>query len=209
MRNSFKGTIRQLTADISDWQRRIDETQALIAQLSERAGIDEGRHMPGRNVPPRKRERRRRKSRLAVVPKQTRRRTAPKVVAVAEPVLVANAAEPKPAVRGAGKFADQLSELEMIRVGIEAGGDDAESTHKLRVRGDALLRQMAGKAKLPAWLDKAERLRWRRCAKQAEKGGAPRPTKRRTPRPPPLPVHKAISDWRDENGVRTREVVAS
>ena len=182
------------------------ETQALIAQLSERAGIEEGRYsgtgnMPGRNVPPRKRRRRRRKSRLAVVSKQTRRRTATKVAAVAEPAVIA-AAEPKPAVRGASKYAELLGELEMIRVGISAG--DANAIHKLQVRGDAVLREMAGKARLPPWLNKATRMKWRRCAERA-----PRIRKPRKPTPPPLPVRKVDSGWtEDANGVRSREIHA-
>ena len=112
------------------------------------------------------------------------------------------------AVRGAAQFADQLAELEKIRVGIAAGGDDAKSTRTLMIRGDAILREMAGKAKLPDWLDKAERMRWRRCANQAETE-APRKKKPRKPTPSPLPVIKKTGPWVEEpNGTRSREIVS-
>jgi hypothetical protein len=215
MRNPFKGTIRQLTADIVEHRRRITETEELIAALSARAGIDEGRRsgsgtVPVRHMPPRKRKRRRRKSHVAAVPKQTRRRTAAKVVTVAEPTPVAATAGPKPAVRGASKYAELLAELAKLRATIDT--DDAAAA-----RAYSIIVELKGRARLPEEYTKAVRMRLKRRAAAATKPvkravvSAPKKKAPRKPTPPPVPVHKAISSWTQDEitGVRSREVVAS
>jgi hypothetical protein len=155
-------------------------------------------------VPPKKRRRRRRRAVHAKTPANGRRkpRSARPVVAIAQPTPVIAAAEPKPAVRGASKYAELLGELEMIRVGISAG--DANAIHKLQVRGDAILREMAGKARLPPWLNKAERMRWRRCADRA-----PRTKRPRKPTPKPEPPVRHDSGWHEDGqGNLVREIAS-
>ena len=184
----------------------------MIADLSAHAGFEpvaEGRGIlaevtsPRRYVPPKKRRRRRHKSRPDIVRKAKRGTVAKATVAAPEPTSAAAKPAPTKTVRGHGKFVDQLAELEKIRVGIAAG--DAKSAHALQVRGDAVLREMAGKAKLPLWLDKAERMRWRGAAKQPE--AAPRKKKPRKPTPPPVPPVKRDSGWHaDANGNLAREI---
>lgn len=145
MRNVFKGTIRQLTADISDWQRRIVETQALIDQLSARAGVDDWRYSgtgtgTAVHVPP-KVEGKRRRRRKRKAPKQiarTRYAAADKATTVAAP-------EPTPTVakvRGATLFAAQLEELEKLKVTIDAAGD-ADVIRTLGARANAHTRRAA------------------------------------------------------------------
>ena len=74
-------------------------------------------------------------------------------------------------------------------------------------RGDAVLREMAGKAKLPDWCDKATRVRWRRASERPET--VPRAKKPRKVTPAPTPPIKTVSNWHaDEagNGVLSREI---
>jgi hypothetical protein len=122
------------------------------------------------------------------------------------PEAVAAAPKPVPAarkVRGAEVYAAALAELDGIKAALDAAGDDAEKVRALSVRGDTILRQMAGKAKLPTWLGKATRMKWRRCAERAP--AVKKPRKRRDPPAPPV---RHDSGWRDEGGVLTREVTA-
>ena len=101
-----------------------------------------------------------------------------------------------------GQFADQLTELEQIRAGLSAGGDDAKGTHTLRVRGNTILQEMAAtgvRYRLPGWLDKATRMKW-------PESEAPRKKKPRKPTPPPVPPVKHDSGWHAENGVLSREI---
>ena len=217
-RSPFKAALSALKADVVGWQRRIAETQVLIEQLSTRAGIERdasGGAGAGPVVPQRKRRRRRHKPRPIIARKAKRRAAAKRVpgglvaIPVAVPEPIAAKVEPaKAKVRGAEQFAAQLEELERIRIGIEAGGDGAKSTHKLQVRGHAVLKELNGRAKLPAWLDKAERMRWRRCAAHPEK--APKIRKPRKPTPPLAPPVVKRTDWHpDENGNLVREIITS
>jgi hypothetical protein len=131
-----------------------------------------------------------------------RRRKKPDVI---EPVPVA-APEPKPAgkIRGQPKYADQLAELERLKVTIDADGD-AEAVRTLSARAHAVLRELDGRAKLPQWCTKAVRMRWKRAAA----GKTPRPKKAKASRkvtPPPVPPVKHDSGWHTEGGVLSRSI---
>ena len=220
MRNVFKASIRQLTADISDWQRRIIETEALIAQLTERAGIGEGRYsgtrtVPAHDVPPKKRRRRRHKSKDT---KGTRSRAAAKIAAVAAPEPVAAKVEPAKAVRGAALYKPQYQELERLALGISEAGDNTEVANKLRVRAYVVGRSMGGKGTYPPFFDRAERMRCQRAdaaAKAAEQPETKAPKKRKAPRKPTLPIPPPIvkrTDWHpdpDGSGNLVREIITS
>ena len=173
----FKAAIAALQLDLNRHEADAARTRELITALMARAEGGGTRavlgHVP--HVPPKKRRRRRHESRPVIVRKAKRRagrsvvesktdpvrRRVAKVVPVAEKpgkdVNLTSIPEPtvaKAKVRGAVQFATQLAELEKIRAGIAAGGN-SKAAHLLRVRGDAVLREMAGKAKLPDWCDKA------------------------------------------------------
>ena len=213
--NPYKTALAALKADVVGWQRQITATEALIADLTVRAeGGTRGTALgPVHDVPPTVKRRRRRRHgarngvsvprKSGTVPRrnaQIHRRKRPKPDVI-EPVQVA---APVKAVRGAAQFAVQLEELEKIRVGIAAGAN-SKAAHALRVRGDAVLREMAGKAKLPDWCDKATRVRWRRAAERPET--VPRAKKPRKVTPPPVPPVKLDSGWHDDgNGVLSREI---
>ena len=209
-RKQIRGAIAALTADVAGWQKQVVATEILIADLSARAGIEDGTGgtrgtaNAAHQKPVRKRRRRRRNS----APRHASRHSSPhrRQKPIIEPVQVAAPAlakiEPAKAVRGQDRFADQLAELEKIRIGIEAGGD-TKSAHKLRVRGNAVLKELNGRAKLPEWLDKAERMRWRRAARGP--GWKPK----RPPTPAPTPPVKRDSGWHDDgNGNLVREIAS-
>jgi hypothetical protein len=126
-------------------------------------------------------------------------------------VVTVTAPEPavaKAKVRGATLFAEQLGELELVRTGLAAAGDDAKIIHTLQVRGDAALREMAGKAKLPGWCSKSMRMQWRRAAAQPE-AKAPRAKKPRKLTPAPTPVHKKSGPWIEgADGTLSREIIS-
>ena len=153
-RKQIRGAIAALQADIAGWQKQIAATEILVEQLATRVGGAEGGTLPRTGtrtaVPPapKRRRRRRQSARTSrTVPRnsaQIRRRKRPKPDVI-EPVQVA---APVKAVRGAVQFADQLAELEKIRAGIAAGGN-SKAAHALRVRGDAVLREMAGRPSCP------------------------------------------------------------
>ena len=181
----------------------------MIADLLAREGGTRGTTGSAAAVPPKKRRRRRHKSRPVIV-RKVRRRAAAKVadVVAPEPAPVAAKVEPAKGLRGQGKFADQLAELELVRVGLAAAGDDAKIIHTLQVRGDAALREMAGKAKLPGWLSKSMRMQWRRAAGRPD--AKPRKRKPCPPAVPIPPVLKQTGPWTEEpNGVRSRQVVST
>jgi hypothetical protein len=212
-RSPFKSAIAALQAGIADRLKQNATDEILIADLLSRTEVfSEVSAM----TPPRKRRRRRRRltrsratasprkapsARAAVVatkPANGRRkpRSARAAVDATPDTAKPAAAPPKPA----GKFDKLFAELESIRVGIKAGGEDAESSHKLRVRGNAVLKELKGRAKLPSWLTKAERMKWRR----ATKGPGWRP--KRPPTPAPVPPVKVASKWISENGVLSRTI---
>jgi hypothetical protein len=226
MRDPFKHAVRRLTAEVSDYQRRIDEVQALIAALSAHAdggAAHSGNAGNAAALPPKKRQRRRRKRNVVAkgangaatrVPKAAakRRTVADKPPPVAAPVK---------AVRGAAQFATELAAVDEIvaalakadkalnkagrskdGVGIAAA---SEEIHQLRRRGNDMLVRLGGKARLP--IDKSERMRWKRAGAMA---APPKPKKLRKPRiptPPPAPPIKRDSGWHDDgNGVLSREI---
>ena len=207
-RKQLMGAVKALNGDIKRWEAQIVEARLLVERLSHHADAESGTDgirgtAPATHEKPaRKRRRRRRHVARGTMPRNSsqRRRRKPAIV---EPAPVAVSAK---AVRGATQFAAQLAELE--KIWIAAGRNAAKVPHSSQVRGDAILRELNGRAKLPAWLTKAERMRWRRAASRPEK--VPRIPK---PRPPTLPITPPVrsdSGWRvDENGVRSREVVTT
>jgi hypothetical protein len=224
-RDPYRAAVAALQAGIADRLKQNAVDESLIADLLAREGGTRAVQGPVHDVPPKKHRRRRHKSRPVVVRKAKRRAGRSVVESKTDPVRrrvakVASVAE-KPgkdinstsisepvaakakAVRGAAQFAAQLAELEKMRAGIAAGGN-SKAAHALRVRGDAVLREMAGKAKLPPWLTKAERMRWRRCADRA-----PRMKKPRKPTPAPRPVIKKAGPWiQGADGTLSREIAS-
>ena len=213
----YRAAISALTADVVNWENQIAATKSLIAGLSARAGIKDGAagtrgttHAAREKPAPKRRRRRRHSARRHTSrhsPPRQRRKPDIEPMQVAAPAPIGAKAEPAKSVRGHGKFADQLAELELVRVGIAAAGDDAKIIHTLQVRGDAALREMAGKAKLPSWCSKSLRMQWRRAAKQAET--APRTKKPRKKTPAPVPPVKRDSGRHDDgNGNLVREIAS-
>ena len=136
---------------------------------------------------------------------------------------------PAKAVRGAAQFATELAAVDEIVaalakaekvLGKATRAKDtvaiamvSEEIQGLRRRGHEQLVALGGRAKLPAALDRAERMRWKRAAEAA---AAPKPKRSRKPRVPtpppvPVPVRKVDSGWSvdDASGIRTREIHAS
>ena len=208
-RDPYRAAVLALQADIAGWRKQIGIAEDLVQRLEMRADAEGGTGGTRRAVhavhekPAPKRRRRRRNSSRGTVPRHSsparpRERLKPAIV---EPV----AAAPAKAIRGAALFGPQLEELEKVRVGLAASGDDVTIADRLRARGDAILRELNRRAKLPDWLDKAERMRWRRCTERPDT--TPKPKKPKAPRkltPPPIPPVKVDSGWREENGVLSR-----
>jgi hypothetical protein len=223
MRNPFKATIRQLTADVSDYQRRIVETEKLISALRSRSDGE-----PATVEAPKRRKRRRhlmkaRARRAAKRPARARR--AVPATGDAQPVVATTeaASAPKPfrAVKGSSQFAGELREIDEILAGLaeadralnkatrakDAGAIAAagEQIQRLRAQGGELLIKLAGRARLPGKLDIIERRRWRAAVAAA----APKPARKRAVTPPPRPPKRIDSGWvLDENGNRSRSIEA-
>ena len=105
--------IRQLMADVSDYRRRIVETQALIEQLNARAGIEARNCFADRStVPPKRKAKRRRRKPVAA-----RKRTPAAPVPVAVPASgnqSKGANAPSKAVRGAAAYGAELKAIDDI-----------------------------------------------------------------------------------------------
>jgi hypothetical protein len=210
-KSPYRAAVAALQASIADRLKLNAADESLIADLLARDG-DNAAAITAviTAVPPKRRRRRRRAVHTSRKPVNGRRKAvrARAIVAATPdaPEAVAAAPQPAPAarkVRGAEVHAAALAELDGIKAALDAAGDDAEKVRALSVRGDTILRQMAGKAKLPTWLGKATRMKWRRCAERAP--AVKKPRKRRDPPAPPV---RHDSGWRDEGGVLTREVTA-
>jgi hypothetical protein len=220
MSNPFRATIRQLTADVSDYHRRIVETEKLISALRSRSDGEPATEQ--RKAPKLKRRRLRARGRKA---KATRRKRRTIADATPDPPPAVTAA-PARAVRGATLFGEELKAVDEILASLKEA-DKAHSTatrakdaagiaamseriQGLRRQGGELLLRLNGKAKLPAKLDVVERRRWRAAAEKAAAMSASKPKQRRPVMTPPLPPTRTDSGWRtDESGNLTREIVSA
>lgn len=217
----FKSAIAALKADIAGWRKQIVATEVLVAELSARAGIEDsaggtrGTAPAAREKSAPKRRRRRRHSAPRHVPRNSaqrqRQKSIIKPVQVTAPEPVAAKVELARAARGQDKFTDLLGELEKLKVTLDADAD-ADAIRTLSARGNAILVELGGRAKLPSWCTKALRMRWKRHAAAAGKpsvrAAAVVPKKqKKSRRPPPIePPVRHDSGWHSENGVLSREI---
>jgi hypothetical protein len=235
-RKQLMGAVKALNGDIKRWEAQIAEARLLVERLSQHADVEGGITGSAAAVPPKKRRRRRHKSRPVIVRKAGRPpvvalgdvgRNAPKSGAkrptkTEKPVQVA---APVKAVRGATVYAAELKALDEIVAALAVADkalnkatrakdgvgitSSSEEIHQLRRRGDEQLVALNGRAKLPAALDKKERMRWKRAAAQPV-AKAPR---KKAPRKPAIPIPPPVikrTDWRaDENGTMSREIITS
>jgi hypothetical protein len=157
-----------LEAELADTERRADETRTLLDQLRDRAGIE-----PTKEV--KRRRRRRKRRRRADIP------SVPPPSPMPAPAITAKPKRPPP---GAVQFAKELEAVTAIlqRVDVAKAALAAAKTAEdkaaiskatedlLRARseGGVLLKELAGRLRLPPALLKAEKRAWRRAAEDAD-----------------------------------------